>query len=60
MQLGNGDEAICDWWGTARNLVRRSPERVAIVFGFSRNEEEQAREDAAKMKHAATDSVGRW
>ena len=60
VQLAGGEEAICDWWGTTRNLVRRSPEKVTVVFGFGKSEAEAAAEAAAKAEHSATGSVGRW
>ena len=58
VQLADGEGAICDWWGTTRNLVRRSPEKVAIVFGFDRSDAQAAAE--ANTEHSAIGSAGRW
>jgi len=60
VQLDDGSDAICDWWGTTRNLVRRSPEKITIIFGFGRTAAETARNDAATAVHPAYDSIGRW
>ena len=60
VQLSDGDEAICDWWGTTRNLVRRSSEKVAIVFGFDKTESELQAEAEQKQRHSADGSIGRW
>jgi Flp pilus assembly protein TadB len=30
VQLDDGEKALCDWWGSTRNLVRRSPEKVCV------------------------------
>jgi len=34
IELENGEMANCDWWGEARNLVRRSPTRMSVVMAF--------------------------
>jgi len=60
VQLDGGADAICDWWGTTRNLVRRSPEKVTIIFGFGRTADETEAEADAKAAHPAADSIGRW
>ena len=61
VELAGGEQAICDWWGTTRNLVRRSPEKVSIIFGFDKTEAELASE-AAKLDtaHPAAGVGGRW
>jgi hypothetical protein len=58
VQLADGSSAICDWWGTTRNLVRRSPEKVSIVFGFGKSDAQAAAD--ASSEHSATGSAGRW
>jgi hypothetical protein len=58
VQLAGGENAICDWWGTTRNLVRRSPEKVSIAFGFARSDAQDA--DEVESEHAASGSSGRW
>jgi hypothetical protein len=60
VELAGGEQAICDWWGTTRNLVRRSPEKVSIIFGFAKTEAELDAEAAKQTAHPASGVGGRW
>jgi hypothetical protein len=60
VQLDGGEQALCDWWGTTRNLVRRSPEKLAVVFGFDKTETELKKDADSKAAHPASESIGRW
>uniref|UniRef100_A0A7S0E4S5 Uncharacterized protein n=1 Tax=Hanusia phi TaxID=3032 RepID=A0A7S0E4S5_9CRYP len=34
VEIQGGQEVLCDWWGTPKNLVRRSNDRISLVFAF--------------------------